>query len=127
MESTCETGPGVVTPLAAELVIAVLKLAPYSGPMELGSLAGRVACTALIFFKLSRFLVLPPSGRGLAGVFESYLLNTLALIVGDLFVICLRKIELRLFIYGSFFVARLASVLRLVVEPPPTLMFMIFD
>ena len=40
MESTCETGPGVVTPLAAELVIAVLKLATYSGPMELGSLAG---------------------------------------------------------------------------------------
>ena len=91
MESTCETGPGVVVLiLAAGLVTAALKLAPYGGGhMQLGSLAGRVACT-LIFFKLSRFLVLPPSGRGLAGVFEIYLLNTLALIVGDLFVICLR-------------------------------------
>ena len=90
MESTCETGPGVVVLfLAAELVIAALKLAPYGGYTQLGSLAGRVACT-LTFFKLSRFLVLPPSGRGLAGVFEIYLLNTLALIVGDLFVICLR-------------------------------------
>ena len=121
MASTCETGAGVLI-LAAELVAAAVKLALY-GQMHEGSLFGNVACI-LTFFTLSRFFI-PEIGTGLPGVLDIYLWK-IVFNAGDLFVSYLRKIEARFFIDGSIFDNFLISVPFLVVEPPPTLIFMIF-